>query len=135
MQQIKLLFASTATVAIVLGATPLRSAESKLNVQDLYRQCTKPALDAERTFCVAFISGIAEQMIATGFGFRQRRAEGGFLDRDDRNIVSFLSACTRASFGAMVQAFVNWAEKHPEKWSTSRQLGVMMALRETWPCE
>ena len=98
-------------------------------------QCTKPVLDAEGTFCVAFISGVAEQMIATGVVFRQRRAEGGFLDGDDRLDMSFLSACTKASFGAMVQAFINWAEKHPEKWSTSRQLGVMASLRETWPCE
>ncbi len=38
-------------------------------------------------------------------------------------------------YGAMVQTFRNWAEKHPEKWGARRYMGVMLALRETWPCK
>jgi hypothetical protein len=34
----------------------------------------------------------------------------------------------------MIQAFVNWAEKHPESWSQRNIYGVALALRESWPC-
>lgn len=99
------------------------------NVQDLHRQCTKAVATAEQIFCVAFISGVAEQMIANGQVLDQVKND------DDRVLMLFLSACTKASFGAMIQAFIKWAENHPDKWDTPRQLGVMAALRETWPCK
>jgi hypothetical protein len=35
----------------------------------------------------------------------------------------------------MVQAFLNWAEKHPEAWSYNQIRGVILALGETWPCK
>ena len=37
--------------------------------------------------------------------------------------------------GAMLQAFLIWAEKHPEKWSHYNGTGVLEALHETWPCK
>jgi hypothetical protein len=36
--------------------------------------------------------------------------------------------------GAGVQAFINCAEKHPEKWHSPDGWGVNEAVRETWPC-
>jgi hypothetical protein len=39
-----------------------------------------------------------------------------------------------ATYGAARQAFVNWAEKHPEQWSKPMIVGVIEALNETWPC-
>jgi hypothetical protein len=38
------------------------------------------------------------------------------------------------SHGAMIQAFINWIEKNPQKWNTNKTAGVIMALQETWPC-
>jgi len=35
---------------------------------------------------------------------------------------------------AMVQAFKNFAEKHPESWGMEAVTGVAMALRTTWLC-
>lgn len=39
------------------------------------------------------------------------------------------------SYGAMIQVFINWAERHPEHWDMSPQIGIMLALEDTWPCD
>ncbi len=124
-----------AVFAILL--TPLSSVaeQSKRDVQDLPRMCKTPVGGAESTFCLAFIAGVAEQMIFTGELASLHRKEGGLTDERDRKLLSLLSACTSASFGAMVQAFTNWAERHPEEWTTCRQIGVVKALSERWPCK
>jgi hypothetical protein len=38
-----------------------------------------------------------------------------------------------APLGAGVQAFIKWAEKHPENWTDDGLFGVTKALSETWP--
>jgi hypothetical protein len=46
-----------------------------------------------------------------------------------------LSMCSgQASYGAMMQTFVNWAQAHPEGWSENQAYGVIRALHEKWPC-
>jgi hypothetical protein len=35
----------------------------------------------------------------------------------------------------MAQAFINWAEKHPENWTMGGADGVILALKETWLCK
>jgi hypothetical protein len=119
----------------VLTPISSQSEESRSDVQQLYRECTKPVEDFEKLFCVGFISGISAQMITNGQVAATLRAEGALANDVDRRMMFTVSACTKASVGARVQAFINWAEKHPEEWSTPRQLGVMQALRETWPCK
>jgi len=42
---------------------------------------------------------------------------------------------TPGSYGATVQTFKNWAQKHPEKWSLDRLYGVIWALQEAYPCK
>jgi hypothetical protein len=125
------IFGRTALAFLIAQCITVSSAlaKEKQDVQQLLRQCTKPVATEEQVFCVAFISGVAEQMITNGFTLDR------FTDNEVRREMLFLSACTKASFGAMVQAFVKWAESHPEQWGTPRQLGVMAALRETWPCK
>jgi hypothetical protein len=39
------------------------------------------------------------------------------------------------TMGAVIQAFLNWADKHPEKWARPRIFGATAAMRETWPCD
>jgi hypothetical protein len=47
------------------------------------------------------------------------------------------SMCASPStpFGAGVQAFLNWADKHPEHWGDPGAAGVMLALMDLWPCK
>jgi hypothetical protein len=35
---------------------------------------------------------------------------------------------------AMIQAFVNWAQQHPERWSAPAYSGITMAYQGTWFC-
>jgi hypothetical protein len=36
--------------------------------------------------------------------------------------------------GATRQAFLNWADKHPEEWNTETLIGISRAMKATWPC-
>jgi hypothetical protein len=35
---------------------------------------------------------------------------------------------------AMVEAVIDWGEKHPEHWSDQMIIGAALALHDTWPC-
>ena len=58
----------------------------RLDVQQLYRQCTKPLEDVEEAFCVGFISGVGEHMRANGFLLKALTNEA------DRRTFLFMSA-------------------------------------------
>jgi hypothetical protein len=125
----------TAVLLFVAALTPISfgAAEGKDDVQELYKMCKVPA-DApsappDAVVCIGFLSGVAEMMIANG------QATKMFFDDRDRAFVLKLSACTKkASFGAMLQVFLNWAQKHRGMWSEPRTVGVMEAFSEKWPC-
>jgi hypothetical protein len=128
---------------VFVAPIPTRSQAPKkeMDVQWLYGQC-KEAKPSSQSFCSGFISGIALQMFWTGSWLIKKPPSGTtpLYDRltndDDRSTVSFLSACTElaASGEAMRQAFINWAEKHPQEWSADSQLGVMQAIHSAWRC-
>jgi hypothetical protein len=57
------------------------------------------------------------------------------LYRDGAGTVTALAAdSSEATYGAMVQAFINWARANPAKWGTRGEVGIITALRETFPC-
>lgn len=89
-------------------------------VQQLYEACKRPISSSDRLECIVYIAGVADVM--------------QFLAPiKDEDPVPF-AICNTGSYGAMVQAFVNWAEKNPKEWGMARLYGVMMALRLNWPC-
>lgn len=45
-----------------------------------------------------------------------------------------LKATAPPSTGAAVQAFINWAEDHPERWGDLFAFGMARALVEAFPC-
>jgi len=121
---------TSSVLAIVVAATfvgliPANAADPDHGgVQSLYSDCkTEPSTSAQAVFCLGFVSGVGETMNFTGY-FKQEHPDVGKF-----------AICASPSHGAMVQAFINWAEKHPEEWAKSRIYGVMLALRETWPCK
>ena len=85
--------------------------------------CKKPIETKEFAVCIGFVSGVGETMGVLQFGIRTFPDFGAF------------SICDAPPHGAMVQAFTDWAEKNPQEWKNPAILGVMTALRETWPCE
>jgi hypothetical protein len=93
------------------------------DVQSLHQLCKKPIETQEFAVCMGFVSGVGETMGVLQFGIRTFPDFGAF------------SICDAPPHGAMVQAFTDWAEKNPQEWKNPAILGVMTALRETWPCE
>jgi hypothetical protein len=127
-----------AILAVAVILFPFSSvSQEATNVQDLYRVCQTPLWEFEEASCAGFISGVAEQMGFSGHTATLPRRNGGLANGRDRKLLSTMSACIprAVSPGAVIQAFLDWAEKHPEKWTTPRQTGVMQALREAWPCK
>jgi hypothetical protein len=99
-------------------------------IQELYQQC-KSDKGPDRVLCLGFIAGSVAQMEFIATAAEKMDTPGDRL---------FLLAATKfcsgetSSLGAMRQAFINWAEKHPEAWSMFNGYGVNAALHETWPC-
>ena len=97
-----------------------------LSVQDLYDSCNmkrSPFLYAE---CYGYTDGIVNMMDMIGASRESSPVEKRKF-----------GACLPPSpitTEQLVQIFKNWAEKHPEQWSEQMGLGVLYAIRETWPC-
>ena len=127
----KFLFVAGALLGVAAIQIPIdaEAAEIKANtVQDLYRMC-KSSNYVEELFCLGVIAGSAGQLQYVAAVAEHLK------DPQDRVLVLAIAACPdNATNGAMFQAFINWAEKHPEKWSDEMQDGVNRALHETWPC-
>ena len=103
--------------------------KTEWNVQELYKQCTyKGSLD--KIFCLEFVSSVARQVFTNGVALKDIK------DPPDLMTMSIPSACPKSfvSNDAMVEAFSEWANQHIEKWSASAQIGVVQAMRDTWPC-
>jgi hypothetical protein len=94
------------------------------NIEFLLRACKSSEGSAEHTFCLGFVSGIADMMEQVGL-----QGAGRFKPT--------WGMCVSKPFptgNAEVQAFVNWAERNPKEWGRDYMIGVVVALRETWPC-
>jgi Rap1a immunity proteins len=120
-----------ATLVFCITAAADAEDSKSLNVQTLYQHCTQPVGTWAGGFCLGFVAGVGQQMIWSGFIFKDAQSHGGASA-----VLAQSSSCPKAfvSNGAMVQAFVNWGQKHPEKWSMDAQMGAMEAVREVWPC-
>ena len=98
----------------------LRATEPARSIQYLYEECTAES-SGRQLFCDGFISATFDSMWLLG-GSASTRTLGICVD-------------TPVTYGASVQVFKNWAQKHPEKWSIDRLYGVMWALQEAYPCK
>ena len=110
-----------AVIAALAFSVSAHADNQHLNVQSLYLAC-KDSNGPTAMLCSGYVGGIGEMMHALGTQIP-----------DDPKLRIF-GICGTMSHGAMVQAFVNWADKHPERWADVGVLGVMSALIETWPC-
>lgn len=100
-------------------------------VQFLHGLCKAEQSSNDFVFCLAYISGIGDLMYSVN---KAKKIEPN-CSKPSNPLFSFFALCAAPSHGAMVQAFMNWAEKNPQEWGTNKTLGVIMALHETWPCE
>ncbi|SRR5579883_154794 len=127
----------TVAFALIVGgfvASPAHAASSDgsmESIQSLYEKCnqTSGSRDARYLVCVTYVMAIADLMDVEGLAVM-----GAPDDRyaSLRNVAICRDSVTTP--GAMAQMFVNFAESHPERWTEPAAVGVMIALRETWPC-
>ena len=93
------------------------------NTAHLLRWCKEPETSSDYAYCVGYVSGMADVMGLIGVGASKDFKRYGMCASEPY-----------PSANAEVQAFINWAEKKPTEWATSAQVGVLLALQETWPC-
>jgi hypothetical protein len=89
------------------------------SIQRLYAICSS-ADKAEKLYCYGYITAMVESMIAVG----------------KEPLAREYGICPTApvSATASVQAFENWAERHPKQGGLIRSAGVAWAIQESWPC-
>jgi hypothetical protein len=86
---------------------------------------------------MTYINGVADLMQKNCEFANQRLSAGGLSNADDRRAMLSVSSDARAVYvtaGGM-HAFIDWAKENPKRWSLPMVEGVMVALREKWPCK
>lgn len=82
--------------------------------QFLYEQCKTPT-----DFCIGYVSGVGQMMnISAAYHPEYSICPDGPVP----------------SAGAMVQAVLNFGQKHPEMWAEEMIIPTGLALQKTWPC-
>lgn len=118
----------------VVCASAADQSSPLVDVQKLRDLCKKPDHDVEAVYCLGFVVGIADVM--TMNATQISKAPNG---SPVRTYLAASGICTpdyRApSGGALIQAFLNWADRHPEKWGIDAGTGVGLAFQDTWRCK
>ena len=102
---------------------PANAADPKQDVQSLYNICKEGPTSPSYGLCVGYISGVADMLWFLHLNKQQHPED-----------TTPFEMCDTPSYGAMVQAYVNWAEKNPKEWDKDRTFGVLAAIAANWPC-
>jgi Rap1a immunity proteins len=100
------------------------------SVYDLYQDCTGSS--QSQLSCIRFLGGVASTMMLIG-----DMADARGVSPGAKAALAAMGACPRAngiSGGDMRDAFVHWAESHPDSSPQPEELGAMRALQAGWPC-
>ena len=117
-----------ATVTVAIAITPFSSlaqATGDSTVQSLLSDCEAPSGSFDSAYCLGVIQGTRNVMGVLCYEIQQGNAGNSALAAD----VSYIT------LGAARQAFTNWAKDNPQQWDIHGNLGVIMALRNTFPCD
>jgi hypothetical protein len=114
-----------AVALILLTLLPIcaPAADKNNTVEWLYSACQAPKESAPQGYCTAYVRGIVDTLLLNGE-----------MLKDDKAHRAEMGLCGTISNAASVQAFKNWAAKHPEAWSQPMVAGVVVSLRELWGC-
>jgi Rap1a immunity proteins len=109
----------------LLSTAALADEDKRFDTQVLVQMCKLPYQSTGGAFCLAYVRGVADVMLANGaYGRVHDRYLGPFR----------LCVDERLTGADLIQAFIEWAEKHPHDWTEKSLIGVSSALAETWPC-
>ena len=116
----KLMGAAVLAVAL-LGAVESKAVEQvPRTVQQLLAACQPD--NPWILYCYGFVDAVTKTMSIIG------GVKGGLREK--------LGNCgpDSTTTGQDVQIFINWAKANPTKWQSPGLSGVILALREAWPC-
>ena len=98
------------------------------SVQKFLEMCNEPDGSPDKSLYLGYVSGVSDVMYVNGLALRSLRPSSAAAIN--------LSLCAKdITYGAALQAFKNWAQAHPENWQMDHEAGVVIALRELWPCK
>jgi hypothetical protein len=118
----KRLILSLILIAILLPSTGAQAGPPK-TVREFMAACQVDNMNGG--FCFGTIFGVQRLMTIIG-------VMPDVLPKDKQ---AFGMCPTGAvSIGQIEQAFQNWATKNPREWQDEGIRGIMLAIRETWPC-
>jgi Rap1a immunity proteins len=126
------LLASGLLAFFVLLTAPAR-ATPDLTTGALRTDCSSEDV-APMLHCFSYINALFELMMLNGSTMQNKFAD----NMDVQVALTSSSVCYTdpiISPRELVQVFLNWADKNPEKWTLPRVVGVTDALREQWPCK
>jgi hypothetical protein len=97
----------------------LEAKDPATSIQRLYAICSSTD-KGDTLYCFGYITAMVESMTAVG----------------KEPLTREYGICPRApvSVTASVEAFRNWAQRHPQQGTLIRYSGVAWALQEKWPC-
>ncbi|UVK44848.1 hypothetical protein BPNPMPFG_000313 [Mesorhizobium sp. AR07] len=119
------LIGPAALLMSALFAHQANAADAIENVQSLLGACKAGYGTFGNGYCLGYVGGFADAMVDNELAAKQAG-----LGRLGVICVSDPSP----TYGAYVQAFVNWAQAHPANWQESKSNGVLEGLSQTWPC-
>lgn len=124
------MLALTVFAVIVAAIAPSYRAGATENVQTLFQECNAENPSYDLAHCIGIIEGAGDLMGINGLLITKY---------DDRSAAlvkfAFCPGKPEPTVGARIQVFKNWAARHPEQWGEQNFVGVIEALRETWPCQ
>jgi hypothetical protein len=120
---------TTILAAILFGLTPVPcsfAASKDLNIQGLLADCRAEQGSADFAFCLGYVGGFSDLMVVNAI----MATKAGV----PKPPVSMCVTNPGPTYGARIQAFVNWARQNPKTWSEQNFVGVAGAMAATWPC-
>jgi hypothetical protein len=113
--------------ALLLSQTARADDGTALTVDGLSRSCLSPQV-GEQTFCAGYVTGMADLAMLNALVAKQNHSS--------YELSAFCNQPTTASVShaALIQAFRNWHDKHPEMWTQPAIVGVIKGLQDAWPC-
>lgn len=93
-------------------------------VQSLLEDCNSTAAE-RRLYCLGMVGGVSGVMNSNCM----------MLETGNPSAPQLAASTGKITFGALEQAFKNWAAAHPEGWGYGATVGLMLSMRETFPCQ